>query len=92
MPKIKVIDQGTEQVLFECEIKDAEKAYQYAAQMEELGLDVKVINPSLSETLTTSLGLSKEEVAAYEASMEQELEDHDGSCCAELHDPNKTVH
>ena len=92
MPKIQVIDVETRQVLFECEIADSEKAYEYAAEMEEMGLDVSVINPTLSETLTTSLGLSKEEVQKYEASMEQEMEDHDGGCCVEHTDSERKLH
>ena len=92
MPKIKVIDVATEQVLFECALKDSEEAYVYAAQMEEMGLDVKVVDPTLSETLTSALGLSNEEVAKYEKSMEEELEHQEGSCCFEDQDPDRKVH
>lgn len=92
MPKIKVIDVTTEQVLFECALKESEKAYVYAAQMEEMGLDVKVVDPTLSQTLTSALGLSNEEKAAYEKSMDEEIEEHEGSCCFEKNDPNKSIH
>lgn len=82
MPKIRVLDQQTDQVLFECSMEDGEKAYQFAAEMEEMGLDLRVEVPTLSETLSDSLGLSGEQKAAYKASMEEEMEDHDGgSCC-----------
>lgn len=92
MPKIQVLDVQTEQVLFECAIKDAEKAYVYAAEMEEMGLDVKVVDPTLSETLTSALGLSNEEVQEYKESMDQEMEEHVGSCCFEEMDEKKSVH
>ncbi len=92
MPKIQVKDVQTDQVLFECALSESEKAYHFAAEMEEMGLDIKVVNPTLSETLTTSLGLNQEEVAAYEASMEQEMDEHAGSCCFEDADEKKTVH
>jgi hypothetical protein len=91
MPKIRVLDLQSGQTLFECSIHDSEKAYQFAAQMEEMGLDLKVVVPTLSDTLSTSLGLSRDEQAAYEASMEEEMEDHEGSCCFTDNDPNKTL-
>lgn len=88
--KIRVIDTDTRQVLFECAITEAEKAYQFAASMEEMGVSVDVLNPTLSETLTDSLGLSNEARREYEESMEEELEHHEGSCCFE--DGDKKVH
>ena len=89
--KIKVIDVQSGQTLFECALNDSEKAYKFAAEMEGMGLDIKVVNPTLAQTLTTSLGLTNTEVAAYEASMEQELEEHEGSCCFE-DESDKKVH
>jgi hypothetical protein len=91
MPKVKVIDQQTEQVLFECSIKDSEKAYQFAAEMEEMGLDVKVISPTLNETLSSSLGLTRDQVQTYNESIEEEMNGHDGSCCF-TDDEKKTIH
>lgn len=80
-PKILVRDVQTKQVLFECPITDSERAWQFAAEMEEMGLDIEVITPTLSETLSTSLGLSKEQLQEYKDSMDEEMESHDGSCC-----------
>ena len=91
MPKIRVLDLQSGQTLFECSLQDSEKAYQFAAQMEEMGLDLKVVVPTLSDTLSTSLGLSRDEQAAYEASLEEEMDDHEGSCCFTDNDPNKTL-
>lgn len=89
--KIRVVDTDTRQVLFECPLEESEKAYQFAAGMEEMGLSVEVMHPTLSETLTDSLGLSNEDRRKYEASLEEEIEHHDGSCCFE--DPSdKKVH
>ncbi len=88
--KIRVVDIDSKQVLFECELPEADKAYQFAASMEELGLSVDVINPTLSETLTDSLGLSNESRREYEESMIEEIEHHDGSCCFE--EADKKVH
>ena len=91
MPKIRVLDLQSGQTLFECSIQESEKAYQFAAQMEEMGLELKVVVPTLSDTLSTSLGLSRDEQAAYEASLEEEMDEHEGSCCFTDNDPNKTL-
>lgn len=82
-PKILVRDVQTQQILFECTITEAEQAYKFAAEMEEIGLDLEVINPTLSETLSSSLGLSREAQEEYKQSMEEEMEHHEGSCCFE---------
>ena len=91
MPKIRVLDQQTGQSLFECSFEESEKAYQFAAEMEEMGLDIVVVAPTLTETLTNSLGLSPEARAAYSHSLEEEIEQHEGSCCFEDQDPNKPL-
>jgi pyrimidine deaminase RibD-like protein len=81
MPKIRVLDQQTGQTLFESNIEESEKAYEFAAQMEEMGLDVVMDIPTLSETLSQSLGLNHAEQMAYQKSIEEEIDQHDGSCC-----------
>lgn len=89
--KIKVIDNGTGQTLFECSISDSEKAFKFAAEMEELGVDVKIHNPTLSETLSDSLGYSEEQKQKYQESLQEEMEQHEGSCCFE-ENSKKTIH
>ena len=91
MPKIRVIDVQTGQCLFECSMVESDKAYHFAAEMEKIGLDIKVQAPTLSQTLSSSLGLSQEAQAAYEESLEEEIEQHESSCCLENSDPNKTI-
>ncbi len=90
IPKIRVVDVETRQVLFECQITESEKAYEFAAGMEEMGLSIEVLHPTLSDTLTQSLGLSNDERRTYEASVQDEIEHHDGSCCFE--DADKKIH
>lgn len=87
--KVQVLDIQSDQVLFECDIQHSEKAYQFAASMEELGLDVKVVSPTLSQTLSSSLGLSAAEKREYEESLEEEMEQHEGSCCFSENDKDK---
>lgn len=91
-PKILVRDVQTQQILFECAITESEKAYQFAAEMEEMGLDIEVVSPTLGETLSNSLGLSKEDQETYKQSLEEEMDSHEGSCCFEESSDNKIVH
>lgn len=80
MKKSKVIVKDSEdQVLFECSLKDREKAFRYAKEMEELGIDVNVIEPSLPETLATSLGMKEDEVEEFRKTIDEEIESH--GCC-----------
>ena len=90
--KIKVIDVGTGQTLFECQLTEAEKALNFAAQMEEIGVDVEIQSPTLSETLTDSLGFSEEKSQKYKESLDEEMEQHEGSCCFEDNDDKKNIH
>lgn len=80
--KVKVIAIETKEVLLEVAIEEIAKAYQFAAQMEEMGIEVKLDAPTLADTLSDSLGLSADNRHKLEISMEEELEDHEGSCCA----------
>jgi hypothetical protein len=90
-PQTQVIDVQTGQVLLQCSVEDSAKAYAFAAEMEALGLDIKVINPTLADTLSASLGLNQDAMREYQQSMEDELEHHDGSCCFEENNPDKKI-
>lgn len=79
--KIVVRDVQTQQTLFECSLQESEKAWQFAAEMEEMGLDIEVVIPTLSDTLSHSLGLTRQELEEYKKSMEEEMDSHEGSCC-----------
>lgn len=85
--KVQVIDTSTDEVLFECSIADTDKAYDFAAKMEGMGVAIDVLVPTITQTLCDSLGISFEEQEAYEDSVFEELNDHDGSCCATPVDP-----
>ena len=89
--KIFVRDVQTQQTLFECSVQESEKAWQFAAEMEEMGLDIEVISPTLSDTLSSSLGLTSEQQEALKESMEEEMEAHEGSCCF-TKDEDKKIH
>lgn len=81
LSEAKVIEKNTEEVLFSCPIEQSEKAYQYAAEMEKLGLDVQVLIPGLPKTLINELGVTEKESETYLKSLDEEIEAHDDSCC-----------
>ncbi|HXH75770.1 MAG TPA: hypothetical protein VNJ08_12425 [Bacteriovoracaceae bacterium] len=89
-PKIRVVDVQSGQTLFECSLEDSDNAYKFAAQMEEMGLDIKVVSPTLTDTLSSSLGLSAQQTDEYRKSLDEEMEQHEGSCCFEESD--KKIH
>jgi hypothetical protein len=81
MSKIKVVDVESETVLFECELNESEKAYEYAAEMEKLGLDVIIKNPTVTQTLSESLGISTEDSERLEEELAEEIEGHNCEPC-----------
>lgn len=79
--EVKVIDKISGETLFSCPIEEMEKAYAAASEMEEMGLEVQIKAPHIHQTLANSLGASEQQHQEYEQSMQEELEDHDSSCC-----------
>jgi hypothetical protein len=74
--RVQVKDQISNQVLFECNVEEISIAYKKAAEYEEMGLDVVISAPSLTETLIKSLGATEEEMAQYKSSTEEEINAH----------------
>jgi len=86
--KVQVISVESKEVLYSCEVIDEEKAYAYASQMEEIGIEVKIISPNVTDTLSDALGLSVENQEKFQESIFEEIHDHagqeeekDDSCC-----------
>lgn len=82
--KIKVQELNTGTTLQEFDLDQMDQAYALAASLEEMGLDVHIDRPTLSDTLSHSLGLSEDEITAYKESLNEEIDDHEGyggSCC-----------
>ncbi len=83
MLKVRVIDIQSEQILFECPVTHADKAYIAAAEFEAMGLEVKIDHPTVNQTLAASLGVEGAPLDAFQESLAAEMEDHPGSCCFE---------
>lgn len=80
---VKVLDKQTKSLLFSCPIEEIEKAYDYAKNMEEMGIEVMVETPTITQTLKSSIMMTTEEEHQFDQIINQEIEDHDGSCCVE---------
>ena len=76
---VRVIDSISKTVLFETTMEKISDAYSFATQMEEAGLDIEILAPSLAETLITSLGADEDDVSKFNQSLQDELDEHDDS-------------
>lgn len=74
--KIKVIEASSGQVLFECDFEDHAIAFDYAHKMEDMGIEVKIHAPSLTETLATSLGADEEDLGTLRSEVDDEIASH----------------
>ncbi len=74
--KIKVIEANSLEVLFECDFEDHDKAFDYARKMEEMGIDIKIHAPSLSETLAVSLGADESDLSTLRDEVDEEIASH----------------
>lgn len=78
---VEIRDKQEGQLLFTCSIQEVEKAYQYAKQMEELGIEIEFHGPSLPETLARELGANAESISTLKGEIDDEILSHQGSCC-----------
>tara|TARA_R110000868_G_scaffold117600_2_gene312192 strand:- start:1186 stop:1455 length:270 start_codon:yes stop_codon:yes gene_type:complete len=79
MSTVKVLDEQ-QQILFECPIDQADRAWEYARQMDEMGIAVKISAPSLPESLAKVLGSDEEELTKLRFELDEELDSHIGCC------------
>lgn len=84
MQQVKVIDKASGEVLFGCTMEEREKAYAFATEMENVGLDVEIISQSLNETLGRSLGMSEEDIEILNQTMEEEIDSHNDCCSPDI--------
>lgn len=73
---VQVIDNLSKTVLFETSFDDIDKAYSFALQMEEEGLDIGINAPGLPETLLRTLHGSNEVISEFKKSLEDEINSH----------------
>ena len=92
--RIKIIDNLSNSTLYEFSMEDADRAYQKSEELEEMGLDIKLVIPSVSQTLIESLGASSETIEKLKEMMDEEIASHineeDGGCSICL--PDGKIH
>lgn len=81
---VKIIYKDTKETLFECDLNKIGQAYQRFSEYEDMGLDVELIVPSTPQTLINQLHLTDEEKREFEKSLQEEIDEHDESCCYKL--------
>lgn len=90
--KVRVIEVSTKQVLFECPVTEVDRAYEAAVGFEAMGLEVRVEQPGVSQTLAASLGVTGAPMDAFQESLSEEIEEHPGSCCFEESGDKSKLH
>lgn len=78
---VKIIEVHSQEILWQGSMDDLSEAYEYAAKLENMGLDVKLEAPTVTQSLATNLGLNLSEKEEFEQSIFDEIHDHEGSCC-----------
>ena len=88
--QVREIQEKT--VLFECLITQIEQAYRYASEMEEMGVEVEILAPSLPESLAIELGANKEGIKKLRSEIGEEIASHiDEGCSLCLDDPKEEL-
>ena len=85
---VKVIDKLEGQTILECPVEEQDKAFEYAKQMEELGLDVKIDSPSVPESLARVLGAREQEIQNLRHEIDKEIDSHSPDTCQDPKEQN----
>ncbi len=88
---IKVIDKISQEIIKTYSLDESHLAYEFASQLEEIGMDIEIKSPTLVESFKNALELNSKQIDEYDESVREEVEDHDGqeltddmevdSCC-----------
>jgi hypothetical protein len=74
--RVQVLDNISGQILYECNVDQIDLAYKKAHEYEEMGLDIAIKAPGLTETLIKTLGANDEEISLYKMGLEDEISEH----------------
>jgi hypothetical protein len=91
---VRVMKMPEEEVLKTYDIRDLAQAYSFALECESYGLDVKIVAPSVPETLLREIYGEEEGekmVELLKAEIISELEDHE-SCIPCIQSETKLEH
>ena len=62
-------------------LQERDRAFAYLKDLEQWGVEGILEEPSLPETLINSLGASLKDREELKQAIEDEINDHDSSCC-----------
>lgn len=79
--KTIVVRDSEGQELKSFSFKDRDLAFEYLKELEQWGVEAVLDEPSLPESLINSLGASDQDRQKLKESIDEEMEDHDTSCC-----------
>jgi hypothetical protein len=77
------------QTLASYSLDQKDKAYEYAEELESMGIAVTLKEPSLPETLIRSLGANNSDTETLQNEIEEEISAHGEPCCGTV---STTVH
>lgn len=87
---IKIKDASGE-ILASYSLEDRDRAFEYAQTLEEMGLDISIVEPSLPESLILSLGANDQDTEILRREIDQEIDEHNHPTCQNA-PPTKTIH
>lgn len=74
--KIKIIENTTGETMYEFSFEESEAAQIKATELDEMGLDISLKIPTVTQTLCDTLGIENEDLLDYEESVVAEIDDH----------------
>lgn len=69
------------QILASYSLEQRDQAYKYAEELEEMGIEIKLEEPSLPETLIRSLGADSIDTETLRNEIDEEISSHGEPCC-----------
>jgi hypothetical protein len=73
---IKIIDLNSNSTLYSFRDDECEIAFNKARELEELGLDIKIVTPTSIETLGVALGADHQALEKVSCEIKKEIESH----------------
>ena len=73
---IKLQDNSSGETLYEYPFSEQEKAFSKATELEQMGIDIKIVTPTSIETLGVALGADHQSLEKVSCEINEELESH----------------
>ncbi|MCB9061207.1 MAG: hypothetical protein H6622_06770 [Halobacteriovoraceae bacterium] len=77
----EIRDRFSQQVLYSDVLENSELVYKKAVEYEQMGLDVEIVSPGVSEQLARELGATEEDLEKLKKIISYEIDSHEDSCC-----------